>query len=52
LTVVKLLSAKHIATSPTDAITSLSQLAGQRTAHEQGDHCSRVCVPPSFSSLS
>ena len=36
LTVVKLLIAKNIATSPTDAITFLSQLVEQRTAHEQG----------------
>ena len=36
LTVVKLLIAKNIATSPADAITLLSQLVDQRTAHEQG----------------
>ena len=33
---VKLLIAKYIAASPTDAITFLSQLVGQRIAHEQG----------------
>ena len=36
LTAVKLLIAKNIATSPTDAITFLSRLVDQRTAHEQG----------------
>ena len=36
LTVVKLLIAKNIATSPPDAITFLSRLVDQRTAHEQG----------------
>jgi len=36
LRVVKLLIAKNIATSPTDAITFLSRLVDQRTAHEQG----------------
>ena len=52
LSVVKLLIAKNIATSPTEAITFLSRPVDQRTAHEQGDHCSRVCVPPAFPSLS
>jgi hypothetical protein len=36
LTVVKLLIAKNIATSPTDAITFFSQLVDQQTAHQQG----------------
>ena len=36
LTVVKLLIAMNIATSPIDAITFLSRLVDQRTAHEQG----------------
>jgi putative addiction module component (TIGR02574 family) len=36
LTVVKLLIAKNIAHSPTDAITFLSRPVDQRTAHEQG----------------
>ena len=36
LTAVKLLIAKNIATSPTDAITFRSRLVDQRTAHEQG----------------
>jgi hypothetical protein len=36
LTVVKLLIAKNIATSPTDAITFLSRPVDQRTVHEQG----------------
>jgi hypothetical protein len=36
LTVVKLLIAKNIATSPTEAITLLSRPVDQRTAHEQG----------------
>jgi hypothetical protein len=36
LTEVKSLIAKNIATSPTDAITFLSRLVDQRTAHEQG----------------
>jgi hypothetical protein len=36
LSAVKSLIAKNIATSPTDAITFLSRLVDQRTAHEQG----------------
>ena len=36
LAAVKLLIAKNIATSPTDAITFLSRLVDPRTAHEQG----------------
>ena len=49
LTVVKLLIAKNIATSPTDAITFLSRLVDQRTAHEQGGTTAPESVfPPPF----
>jgi hypothetical protein len=49
LTVVKLLIAKNIATSPTEAITFLSRLVEQRTAHEQGGTTAPESVfPPPF----
>ena len=49
LTAVKLLIAKNIATSPTDAITFLSRLVDQRTAHEQGGTTAPESVsPPPF----
>jgi hypothetical protein len=49
LTVVKLLIAKNIATSPTDAITFLSRLVDQRTAHKQGGTTAPESVfPPPF----
>ena len=52
LTVVKLLIAKNIATSPTDAITFLSRLVDQRTAHEQGGPLLRsLCSPLLFFAL-
>jgi hypothetical protein len=43
---VKLLIAKNIATSPTDAITFLTRFVDQRTAHEQGGPLLRsLCSP-------
>src|SRR5687767_13078147 len=49
LTVVKLLIAKNIATSPTDAMTSVSRLVAQRTAREQGGTTAPESVfPPPF----
>jgi hypothetical protein len=52
LTVVKLLIAKNIATSPADAITFLAPLVGQRAAHEQGGPLLPGLCSPSFSSPS
>src|SRR5436309_15899043 len=47
LTVVKLLIAKYIATAPIDAITFLSRLIDQRTAHEQrGTTAPESVFPP------
>jgi hypothetical protein len=48
-TVVKLLIAKNIAVSPVDAITFLSRLIDQRTAHEQrGTTAPESVFPPLF----
>jgi hypothetical protein len=47
--VVKLLITKNIATSPTDAITFLSRLVDQGTAHEEGGTTAPESVfPPPF----
>jgi hypothetical protein len=53
LTVVKLLIAKNIATSATAAITFLSRLVDQRTAHERGGPLLRtLCSPLLFFAFS